>query len=75
MEIWRAVWKASDGREWFPVNRKIYLERRFATLSMKHEAGKYAYWDDKEKVWVSANGRKVFKVQKAVVEEWEDLVA
>jgi hypothetical protein len=74
MEIWRAVMRWVDYPDWRSVNNKIYLERRYATLAMKHAAGRNVSWDDQEKVWVSQNGKTIYKIQKAVVEEWRDLV-
>jgi hypothetical protein len=76
MDIWRAIQKKAEDPDdaWKPINNKIYVERRFATSSMKYGNYKMSY-DEKEDMWVSADGRWVFRVVKATVkdEDWENV--
>jgi len=74
MEIWRVMQRDVNEREWTHVADKIYKEKRHATSLMRHRGGRDAVWDNKEKVWVSPNGRWIFKIQKAEVGEWGDLI-
>lgn len=76
MEIWRAVCKgaAEPDTAWKTVNNKIYLERRHATSAMKYGRGSMSY-DYQENMWVSNDGRWVYRVVKATIEdeEWENV--
>lgn len=73
MDIWRAIQKKADepDSKWRPINNKIYVERRFATSAMKYGSGELNY-DPQENMWVSENGRWVYRVLKATVkdEDW-----
>lgn len=73
MEIWRVICKRADqeDKHWIPINNKIYTQRRFATSALK--SGRYSMtYDPDEHMWVSNDGRMVYRVIKAEVrdEEW-----
>lgn len=74
MFVWRVVYRRMTDREWHPVNNKMYPEKRYATLCMRH-ASWHAEWDDQEKVWVDDQRDMLYKIQSAKVGDWEDFGA
>ena len=66
------MYRYARNPEWRPVNNKIYTEKRYATLAMRHYGqGSSATWDSNEKVWVTKDGTMLFRIQSSTV-DWED---
>ena len=74
MDIWRAIYKGAADQNWSPINNKLYLERRYATSAMKYGRNSMSY-DRQEEMWVSSDGRMVYRVVKVTVEDdqWENV--
>lgn len=72
MEIWRIVYRHIDNQDWKPMTNKIYFTKGMATGVLKrNERLSNEHWDDIEKMWVSPQGRLVYRIQYDNV-DWKD---
>lgn len=72
MQIWRIVYRHVDSPDWKAMTNKIYFTKGMATGVLKrNERLKIEDWDDAEKMWVSPEGRLVYRIQYDNV-DWKD---
>lgn len=66
--VWRIIYKNIDWQDWKPIDR-LYSTKGAATGVLKR--GRQVAWEDKTKVWITPDGKLVFKIQSSEL-EWED---